>query len=127
MLDNTFSLVNSFLDTEGMCPHDYLPLTEELCVLLSKSFLEIEPIRLNPKSLPAAIPIRLITRICFTFSDSCDYTAHRRRCDDILQTFLSFPDLKILVILYTILINPKLLVAPNIWVIANEYSGKNTL
>lgn len=61
MLDNTFSLVTSFLDTEGMCPHDCLPLTEELCVLLSKSFLEIELIHLNPKSLPAAIPIRLIT------------------------------------------------------------------
>lgn len=72
MLDNTFSLVTSFLDTEGLCPHDCLPLTEELCVLLSKSFLEIELIRLNPKSLPAAIPIRLITRVCFIFSDSCD-------------------------------------------------------
>lgn len=71
MLDNTFSSITSFLDTEGMCPHDCLPLTEELCVLLSKSFLEIELIRLNPNSLPAAIPIRLITRVCFIFSDSC--------------------------------------------------------
>lgn len=72
MLDNTIPLVTSFLDTEGMCPYDCLPLTEELCVLLSKSFLEIELIRLNSKSLPAAIPIRLITQVCFIFSDSCD-------------------------------------------------------
>lgn len=60
MLDNTFSLVNRFLDTEGMCPRDCLPLTEELCVLL-----EIELIRLNPKSLPAAIPITLITPVFY--------------------------------------------------------------
>lgn len=72
MLDNTFPSVNGVLDTEGMCPHDCLPLTEELCVLLTKSFLEIELIRLNPKSLPAAVPIRLVARVCLIFSDSTE-------------------------------------------------------